>query len=43
MATYWYREKGAGMGEYIGRIIGSLCKAEEIPDVGVTFGAKDGC
>ncbi len=39
--TYWVRERGMGMGAYIGKVTGLTAKPEEITPVGCTFDASD--
>jgi len=39
--TYWVREKGMGMGKYIGKVTGLVAAAEEVSPVGVTFNPAD--
>ncbi|MEM3490172.1 MAG: Nramp family divalent metal transporter, partial [Nitrososphaerota archaeon] len=39
--TLFMRERGHGMGTYMGKVTGLIWKAETMPDVGYTFDAKD--
>ena len=39
--TLWCRDRGLGMGAYIGRITSLFGREESIPDVGYTFDPKD--
>jgi hypothetical protein len=39
--TYWIRERGMGMGAYIGKVTGLVAKPEEIATFGCTFDTKD--
>lgn len=39
--TLWCRDRGVGMGAYVGRITGIFGRKESIPEAGYTFDAKD--
>ncbi|MCD6262807.1 Nramp family divalent metal transporter [Candidatus Bathyarchaeota archaeon] len=39
--TLWCRDRGMGMGAYVGRITGLFGRAESIPEAGYTFDPKD--
>ncbi|MHB1134120.1 MAG: Nramp family divalent metal transporter [Chloroflexota bacterium] len=39
--TYWIREKGMGMGQYMGKMTGLVTKEEEIRRLGFMFNADD--
>jgi Mn2+/Fe2+ NRAMP family transporter len=39
--SWWMREKGYGMGQYVGKVTGLAAKAEEVPTTGYMFDAKD--
>ncbi|MEM2950302.1 MAG: Nramp family divalent metal transporter [Nitrososphaeria archaeon] len=39
--TYWVRERGMGMGAYIGKVTGLTAKPEEVSPVGCTFDVND--
>jgi hypothetical protein len=39
--TLWCRDRGMGMGKYVGRITGLFGKQESVPDAGYTFDTSD--